>query len=432
MGLKTENPYLLQMYLNNYILSKYSRMHFRNIKNYLFVLLALCSSLAYAQPGKDQVTVVLSLDGFRWDYPVKTATPNLDMIARQGVKAVSLIPSFPSKTFPNHYTLATGLVPDHHGIVNNSFYDPLLGKSFSLGNNEAKFDPAFYGGEPIWVTAEKQGIKTASFFWPGSDVAIQGMHPGRWKEYDQRVTFAQRIDTIIKWLQLPSQQRPKLIMAYYHEPDGAGHDFGPDDTRTFRMVREIDSMTGILYDRIRKLPDSRKINFIVVSDHGMGAITSARNVVLRDFIPETWPVRIEGGNPNYNIYADKAWADSAYNVLKKIKGIEVWKPAEVPAYLRYGSNPRVGDLIVVADSAWSVTLNKPQKEYTGGTHGYDIRDTDIHAIFYATGPAFKKNFVQPSFPNVDLYPLLAYMLGIKPKATDGDLNQVIMMLKPSK
>ena len=407
-------------------------MHLHTIKNYIIVLLALIGSAAYAQPGKDQVTVVLSLDGFRWDYPVKTATPTLDMMARNGVKAVSLIPSFPSKTFPNHYTLATGLVPDHHGIVNNSFYDPLLGKSFSLGNTEAKFDPAFYGGEPIWVTAEKQGVKTASFFWPGSDVAIQGLHPGRWKEYDQSVTFMQRIDTIIKWLQLPQQQRPKLIMAYYHEPDGAGHDFGPDDPRTFRMVHEMDSMTGVLYDRIKKLPDGREINFIVVSDHGMGAISSERNVVLSDFIPAAWPVRIEGGNPNYNLYADKPWADSVCNALKGIRGIKAWKPAEVPACLHYGTNPRVGDVIVVADSAWSVTLTKPKNEYTGGTHGYDIRDTDIHAIFYATGPAFIKNFVQPSFPNVDVYPLLAYLLGIKPAITDGDLNQVIMMLKPSK
>jgi len=407
-------------------------MHFRKIKNYLFVLLALCSSLAIAQPGKDQVTVVLSLDGFRWDYPAKTATPTLDMMALNGVKAVSMIPSFPSKTFPNHYTLATGLVPDHHGLVNNAFYDKQLGKSYSVGSKVERFDPAFYGGEPIWVTASKQGVRTASYYWVGSDVAIQGIQPDFWKPYDQSVPFIERIDTIIKWLSMPLNKRPRLVMAYYHEPDGVGHDFGPDDIRTLKVVHEIDSLVGIFYGRIQQLPNAADINFIVVSDHGMGPISSARNVVLRDYIPEAWPVRIEGGNPNFNLYADSSWADSAYNVLKKIKGIEVWKPAEVPAYLNYGSNPRVGDVIVVADSAWSVTLSKPRNEYTGGTHGYDIRNTDIHAIFYATGPAFKKKFVQPSFPNVDVYPLLAYLLGIKPKATDGDLNQVIMMLKPSK
>ncbi len=400
----------------------------------LFIILSIAavySNFLFAQ-NNGQTTVILSLDGFRWDYPYKTATPTLNRIAREGVKAVSLIPSFPSKTFPNHYTIATGLVPDHHGIVNNSFYDPTLRKSFSLGNKEVKFDPDFYGGEPIWITAQNQGVKTASFYWPGSDVAIQDKHPDMWKEYEQGVSFIQRIDAIIKWLSLPLAQRPRLVMAYYHEPDGAGHEFGPDDARTLKMVHEMDSMTGILYERIRQLPLKDSINFIVVSDHGMGAISSDRNVALRDYIPISWPVRIEGGNPNFNIYADKLWTDSVYFALKKAPGIKVWKPDEVPQYLNYGKNPRVGSIILVADSSWSISLSAPDKTFTGGTHGYDIRNTDIHAIFYATGPAFNRGYVQPAFPNTDIYPLLAFLLGIKPANTDGDFNHVIHMLKMTK
>jgi alkaline phosphatase D len=394
------------------------------VQLYLFLFSAI------AQENNEKTTVILSLDGFRWDYPAKVSTPNLDKIAREGVKAVSLIPSFPSKTFPNHYSIATGLVPDHHGIVNNSFYDTLLKKAYSIGDRNARFNPEFYGGEPIWVTAAKQGVRTASFYWVGSDVAVQGIQPDYWKHYNDKVSFIARIDTIIKWLSLPEETRPKLIMAYYHEPDGIGHDFGPDDTRTLSLVHELDSMTGLLYNHIKQLPGGDNINFIVVSDHGMGSITSLQNIALRDFIPESWPVRIEGGNPNFNIYSSGPWVDSVYMALSKAPGIKVWKPAAVPLYLNYGTNPRVGDLIVVADSAWSITLNHPKSDFTGGTHGYDIRNTDVHAIFYAAGPDFKQGFIQPAFQNIHIYSLLAHLLGIIPAKTDGDLQPVIDMLKP--
>jgi len=180
---------------------------------FLAITLFLYLISASAQENKGRATVILSLDGFRWDYPLKTCTPNLDKMAREGVKAVSLIPSFPSKTFPNHYTIATGLVPDHHGLVNNSFYDTVLKKSYSIGNKDARFNPKFYGGEPIWVTAAKQGVLTASFYWVGSDVAVQGIQPDYWKHYDDKVSFATRIDIIIKWLSIPDEMRPKLIMA---------------------------------------------------------------------------------------------------------------------------------------------------------------------------------------------------------------------------
>jgi alkaline phosphatase D len=396
----------------------------------LLVYILICPIISFAQCNEPETTVVLSLDGFRWDYPQKTSTPTLDLIAKEGVKAVALIPSFPSKTFPNHYTIATGLYPDHHGLVNNSFFDQEMNKSYAIVNKEARFNPDFYSGEPIWITAQNQGVKTASFYWVGSDVAIQGKHPDYWKMYDGSIPFLHRIDTIIKWLQMPEAQRPRLIMAYYHEPDAVGHEYGPDDARTLELVSGLDSLTGILYQRIKSLPNSDCINFIVVSDHGMGEISSERNIAIRDFIPENWPVRIDGGNPNFNIYAEDGWVDSAYLALKKSNHLQVWKPSEVPEHLNYGSNPKVGDIIVVADSAWSVTMKKPKKQFTGGTHGYDIRNTDVHTIFYAAGPAFKQNYIHPSFQNIHIYPLLAHLLGIMPAKTDGDLLQVIDMLNP--
>jgi len=409
----------------------------KHINNWIVLFLvititAVNCSILVAQNVKGQTTVILSLDGFRWDYPDKASTPNLDLIARKGVKAVSLIPSFPSKTFPNHYTIATGLVPDHHGLVNNAFYDVQSGESYAINNKETRFDPAFYGGEPIWITAQNQGVKTASFYWVGSDVAIMGKYPDIWKAYDQNVPFIQRVDTIVKWLSLSPAQRPHLIMSYFHEPDGVGHEFGPDDSHTLKTVQELDSLIGIFYRRIKQLPNGDSINFILLADHGMGNISSEQNIVLREFIPERWPIRIEGGNPNFNLYADGAWVDSAYISLRKASHIKVWKPSEVPEYLNYGKNPRIGDMIVVADSAWSVTLQKPDNYSKGGTHGYDTRNTDMHAIFYAVGPAFKENYIHPAFQNTHIYSLLAYLLGINPAETDGSLQEVITMLKPIK
>ena len=392
----------------------------------LCFLTVFSKNVLWAGNKKDHTTVILSLDGFRWDYPDKTSTPGLHQIASEGVKAVSLIPSFPSKTFPNHYTIVTGLVPDHHGLVNNSFFDPELNKPYSLSNKDARFNPVFYGGEPIWITAQKQAVKTASFFWVGSDV--DNMHPDIWKKYDQEIPFSQRVDTIIKWLQLPLSERPRLIMAYYHEPDETGHHYGPDNEQTLKTVRELDQVVANLYQRVKQLHNADSINLIIVADHGMGPVSSKRNVALSDYIPKTWPVRIEGGNPNFNLYAPAPWVDSAYVSLKKARHIQVWKPAEVPAYLNYGKNKRVGNIIVVADSAWSVSVAKIEKEDAGGTHGYDTRNTDMHAIFYAAGPDFKKHYIQPSFQNIHIYPLLAHLLGIKPAKTDGNLQEVINML----
>lgn len=406
------------------------------MSNYLFRALILLSfplvCILTSISGQDinnQTTVIISLDGFRWDYPDKSSTPNLDRIAKSGVKAVSLIPSFPSKTFPNHYTIATGLVPDHHGLVNNSFFNPVIGKPYSMGNQHSRFDPAYYGGEPIWITAQNQGIKTASFFWVGTDVAIQGKHPDLWKTYDGQIPFIQRIDTIISWLSLPFAERPKLIMGYYEEPDLTGHDYGPDDLRTLQVAHDVDSLIGILFDRIKQLPDNKTINLIIVSDHGMGTISSTRNVCIKDYISDSWPLRIEGGNPVFNIYADKFWTDSVFTILKEVPHISVWKPSEVPKHLNYGTNPNIGSLIVVADSAWSLTMRKPSIKTDGGTHGYDISNTDMHAIFYATGPAFRVNYVQPSFSNTDIYLLLAKILGLSPAKTDGNINDIIEMLK---
>jgi len=247
-----------------------------------FFLFALYSS-PYAQRPTPYV-VMLSMDGFRWDYPDKCPTPNLDRIAETGVKARSLQPAFPSKTFANHYTMATGLYPDHHGIVDNSFYDPATGKHYSISNRQAVEDPSFYGGEPIWVTAEKNGITAASFFWVGSEAPVNGIQPTYWKRYDHDVPFEQRIDSVIYWLNLPEEMRPHLITWYMDEPDGIGHGEGPYSEKTFRMVAYLDSLLGVFLDKIEALPIASQVNIIVTSDHGMGPVSPDRCIILKEYI----------------------------------------------------------------------------------------------------------------------------------------------------
>jgi predicted AlkP superfamily pyrophosphatase or phosphodiesterase len=398
----------------------------------LLVIIAI-SFIGYSccnkEDDKKPYLVILSMDGFRWDYPDSIPTPNLDAIARGGVKAVSLRPAFPSKTFPNHYTMATGLYPNNHGIVLNSFWDPDSNMYYSIGKREAVENGYFYGGEPIWVTAEKQGVKSASYFWVGSEAVIDGYQPSVTKKYNWRIPYEDRIDSVLTWLQLPEDQRPHFIMWYMSEPDHMGHDHGPFSKETNEVIMYQDTLLGIFLEKIAALPNSDEINLIFTSDHGMQASDSARTEYLEDYIKESWITEIQGYNPNYNILAADDCLDSLYNALLKADHFKVWKAGEVPARLNYGTHERCMDLIVCADSAWRIKEKRDGRRASRGDHGYDNRNTDMHAIFYATGPAFKKEHLHPTFNNVDLYPLMAHILGLVPAEVDGKISNVNGMLQ---
>lgn len=391
----------------------------------ILTLILTITALLSACAKNDQVTVIISLDGFRWDYTQWYDTPFLDRMAQEGVEA-ALIPSYPSKTFPNHYTLATGLYPDHHGIIGNKFINRATGKKFSLSNREVKHDARYYGGEPIWLTAQRQGLRTAVFYWPGSDVAVQGKYPDKYFNYDQepRLTFGQRIDGILKQLRRPEAKRPQLIMAYFEQPDHNGHVYGPQAKQTRIAVMEIDKLISNLYERIQKLPISDKVNFIVVSDHGMTLTMPEKHINARQYLKKEWYYDIEGDAPA-NVYAREGCADSICQALQGVDHIRVWHRTEVPYYLHYGTNENVGDVVIDTELGW---LFSDKKAEYGGTHGYDPSYNDMHALFRAVGPAFK-HISLPHFPNVDVYPLLCHLLGIEPAPNDGSLNIVKRMLR---
>ncbi len=411
-------------------------VNMKNIKQKfsLALLILFISGIWFGcKPQQQQKTekpylVVLSMDGFRWDYTEKANTPNFDKIARQGVKAKSMIPSFPTKTFPNHYTLATGLYPDHHGIVLNAFYDPETNRYYKVSNRDAVEDGSFYGGEPIWVTAEKQGVKSASLFWVGSEAEINSVRPSIWKTYNHNMPYGNRIDTVISWLQLPEPQRPHLVMWYFDEPDSEGHHSGPDGQKTFETIEYLDSLLGVFLFKLEQLPIANQINFIVTSDHGMCGTSEDRVVMLNEFIPKEWIEEIQGSDPTWIIKVKAGNENKMLTKLSEIEHVSAWPSSEVPERLHFGKNPRTLDFVVVADSAWSVFYDR-KGSYFGGAHGFDNRNTDMHAIFYGLGPLFKKNYSQATFPNVSLYPLMCEILDLEAAPNDGSLEDVEGMLR---
>jgi predicted AlkP superfamily pyrophosphatase or phosphodiesterase len=369
--------------------------------------------------------LLVSLDGFRWDYSKMYNTPNLNRLAKDGVKADHMVSSFPTVTFPNHYSIATGLYPDHHGLINNSFPAPDLGLFYRMGDRTAVENPAFYGGEPIWVTAENQGVRSASFFWVGSEA----IHPTYWKKYDETVSYEARIDTVIKWLGYPPEKRPELVTLYFNEPDETGHSFGPVSPQTRRTVEHMDSVMGVLRSRLSRLPDAKRINLIIVSDHGMAAVSPERYINVKAVVPNRMIASISGGNPVYLINPAEGKKDSVLFLLNKAKGMKAWSKSQLPPKWHYGTNPRIPEIVVVADSSWSIGTRADGSSLRGGAHGYDNSDSDMFAIFYAVGPSFRKNYRLKELNNVDVYNLICKILNIRPAKNDGDPAHIKGMIR---
>ena len=368
--------------------------------------------------------IILSLDGFRWDYPDKAITPTLDSLAKIGVKAESMKPSFPTKTFPNHYSIATGLVPDHHGLVLNQFYATDLDKPYSISNRDAVTDGEFYGGEPMWNVAESQGLKTATLFWVGASAEVNKKRPSYWSTYVSGLSLDSRIDSLSNWLSLPEAQRPHLIMWYYLEPDWTGHDYGPNSPELVAEVEKLDAFISDFFTAMRKLPDFDKLNFIILSDHGMAELSPEKVILLDDLIDTNDLDIWDGGNPVMNLKVKPGKIDKVFNELNGSHAhLNAWKHGEIPVELNYGNNLRTHDITIASDSGWSFYWSWKQGTSLA-THGFSNNCKDMHAIFYAAGPVFKKDYVQPTFNNVDVYPLAGEILNLKMPDSDGDLDNI--------
>lgn len=380
-------------------------------------ILAILLLAAVNMFGGRHYTVIISLDGCRWDYPLMYDTPFLDSLGHRGVSAV-MRPSFPSKTFPNHYTLATGLVPDRHGIIANRFYDTASGRTYSIGDTATAKDPSFYGGEPVWLTARRQGVKAGVVYWPGSDVAIKGQYPDYWHDYARKplLGYAERVAEIERLLTLPESGRPQLVMAYFNEPDHSGHAHGPASRETREAVETLDRLLRLLYEDLRSLPYGDDINFIVTSDHGMAATSPQRTIRLSDYIETDWCERVSADLPTL-IFPKKGREDDIMRALEGVPHLRVWRRRDVPAHLRYGSNRNVAPIVALPDEGWTVSEDG---RVGPGSHGYDPQCPEMNVIFRAEGPDFKKGYVKEElFDNTAVYPTLCLLLGIEPAPCDG-------------
>lgn len=378
------------------------------------------------------VTVLVSIDGFRSDYLQRGRTPVLSRLAADGVTA-SMLPSFPSKTFPNHWTAVTGYYPDHHGITANSFTDPARPEPkdrFTM----ATTDPFFWGDkEPIWVTAEKAGIRSGVMFWPGSAVAVGGtlvprgygrvdggVRPADWQAFDQNVTPDQRVNAVIDWLRRPADIRPKLVLLYFDEVDTAGHAAGPNSPELNQALANVDADIARLLDGLAAL--HQPANIVIIADHGMAETRGSRTIALDKLLPiDTYVIEETGPYATLTPAAGRADAVEAA-LLKPHANMDCWRKSEIPARFHYGTNPRIPPYICLAKPGWLILPTAATDDRVGGSHGYDNRAPDMAALFVANGPAFKQGATLPPFENIAIAPLLRRLLGLpQDRSLDGSI-----------
>jgi len=373
----------------------------------------------------DEYVLLISMDGFRYDYLDKANTPNFDKLVNTGVSAKALIPVFTSKTFPNHYSIATGMYAENHGLIANTFFANDLNKQYSIRDRNAVENGAFYGGEPIWVTAESQNVISASYFWVGSEAVIKGQQPTYWKKYNQKVSFESRIDSVISWYSKPVQSRPRLILLYFHEPDWTGHEYGPNSNETISQIENMDNVFGNLISKISKLSIYNNLNIIIVSDHGMTEVNPHSTIDL-SLVTDLSNMRVNGSGPTVFISSEsKKQLKQTYKQLKNIDNADVYWKQNIPKRFHYRNHVRIPDLLVLANEGWSLMPLGHGSSTPKGSHGYDNQLDNMKAIFMAKGPSFKKGYRRDEFENIHIYPLITHILGIKSYPNiDGDLEQV--------
>jgi predicted AlkP superfamily pyrophosphatase or phosphodiesterase len=389
---------------------------------YLTVLLGFTATVCAREP----VVIFVGIDGLRSDYLEKFQPPNLSQLAEDGVYARRMEASFPTLTFPNFYTLATGLRPERHGIIGNNMFDPEFGEKFSLGSPSVQ-EGKWWGGEPVWVTAQKHGLRAACMFWPGSEAEIGGMRPWEWRKFDYKVTPEDRVRTVLDWLAKPEAERPRLITLYFHEADTAGHKFGPDSPETAAAVATVDAAVGQLREGVHRLGLDGVVNYVIVSDHGMTELSPERVIVLSEMIDlNTVNVDFSGAVAGLRPH-DAAEEKAVYEALaaKASQGhFKVFRREEMPERLHFRAHRRIPPIVLLADEGWMI-IREPLTSVTRGlfqkaTHGFDPELPSMGATFIAEGPAFKKGVRLPVFENIHVYNLLCALLGLPPAKNDGD------------
>jgi arylsulfatase A-like enzyme len=372
--------------------------------------------------------VIVSLDAFRFDYIDRYHPASLERLAAHGIAARALIPPFPSKTFPSHYTIATGLFPGHHGILSNTFYDPAFGRWFRVKDTAAVRDGRWYGGTPIWVAAEREGVQTSVYFWPGSESEVQGVRPTAWWNYLASIPDSVRVDASLAQLRRSAAHRPHLVMLYLTDVDDTTHKHGPDTPRTAVAVASIDHALTRLLDGLARLPIGDSVNVIVLSDHGMEASSQERMLPLRPMLAaagiDTARVRMGDNGPVMPLWfgGDSALARRTLDVLGAgLTHARAYSISNAPGRWHMADNARGGEVFVVGEPGYVIAKGAGDRVLDRGTHGWDPVDPLMLGIFVAAGPQIRAAGTIPSFESVHVYPFVASLLRLaRTPRTDGD------------
>ncbi len=410
------------------------------LKSVRFFVAAVAAVLAViagsAQTVASPIVVLISFDGWRWDYIDRANVPHLRALAARGVRADGLISAFPSKTFPNHYSLVTGLYPERHGIVSNVIADPGFPQRFTMTSKTAKA-ARWWGGEPLWNTAILQGRRAAAMFWPGSEAPIGGLRPTYWKPYDEAMSNASRVAQVLKWLALPADRQPAFITLYFSDVDTSGHVHGPDSAEVMQAAARLDRMLGELIDGAGRLNLMDRLNVVVVSDHGMSQLSDRRIIYLEDYI-DLSTVDVTDWSPNLGLTPRSGSVDAVYAALKgKHPSLAIYKREETPVHLHYRNSPRIPPILGLAQDGWTITTRgmalatRVVGRANGGAHGYDPTLKSMHGLFVAAGPHVREGVRAPAFELIHVYNFLCALLELKPAPNDGDPRVTEEFLRPN-
>ncbi|CAN9507815.1 unnamed protein product [Ophioblennius macclurei] len=384
--------------------------------------------------------LLVSLDGFRAGYLKDHIThiPVINKLRNSGTTAPYIRPVYPTKTFPNHYSIVTGLYPESHGIVDNKMYDVTRNAFFTLKSAE-KFDPSWYQGEPVWVTASRQKLKTATFFWPGSDVAINGTFPTFYKVYNSKISYEDRVSTVFEWLSLPQEQRPDFYTLYLEEPDGSGHRHGPQSKEVVEALENVDKTMGLLMDGLMMRDLHHCVNLMIVSDHGMEEASCQKASFVANYVDDISNFTVIQG-PAARIRPNRLPDDFfSFDYEGLVKNLSCRTPDQpmrpylkenLPKRLHFASNKRIERGHLYMKSGWQAAISSKEIKYcTGGFHGSDNVFPNMQAIFIGYGPGFKVNTVVPPFENIELYNLMCDLLGVRPAPNNGSHGSLNHLLK---
>ncbi|MFH1196406.1 MAG: ectonucleotide pyrophosphatase/phosphodiesterase [bacterium] len=395
----------------------------------IFIFFTILINIFPQQP----YVILVSFDAFRWDYPDRGISPAIEKMRQEGVSALSFQPCFPSKTFPNHLSIITGMYPENHGIILNTFINPFTKELYRLGDRSQVVNPEWYLGEPFWETARRNGIISASYFWPGSEIDNEQERPNYYLPFNDSTPNMERIASVIDWLKLPYEERPHFITLYFDDTDDKGHEYGPNSPEINDAIKTLDGNLDSLYKGITALGLKDSINVILISDHGMTEVSLDRLINLETILSGLDFSAYDNG-PVVMIFPDESSTSEIYDRLKQNENhYKVYLKDNIPDYYHFSKHPFIAPIILIADLGWTIVdnLNFMKEHFYSakGNHGYPVDEIDMHGIFIAEGPAFRKGLKTGTLWNIDIYPLLCKIFGIEPRSNiDGNLERIEFIL----